>query len=372
MPQCHQANLLYGARDLRLEFVSTTPPGPGEVQIAPRATGLCGTDLHYYAAGKNGTFIVTDPLVLGHEFAGEVVAVGPDVTAVRPGARVVVEPQRPCFKCRTCRQGRNNLCALLKFTGSASSQPPVQGSLQQLYNHPADLVYPLPDSISFSQGALVEPLSVAIHAVRRSGLYGSQHVLITGAGAIGLLCAAVARSIGVSSITMIDVEASRLEFARRNGFADAIYHAPLAGGADESKADFAARLAQEAKTVQIEPPDVSFECTGVETCANVCLYSAARGGKVVIVGMGKPLQEISLGAAAVREVDIISVWRYANTFPTAIELLQSGKIKVDSLITHEIDFMNARDAFEMIESRPKDLVKCIIISAGNTTAAKEL
>lgn len=170
---------------------------------------------------------------------------------------------------------------------------------------------------------------------------------------------------------MVDVEESRLQFAQRNGFADAVLHIPLASGADESNAAFAARLAQDAKTLQTDPPDVSFECTGAETCGNICLYSAAPGGKVVIVGMGKPLHEISLGAAAVKEVDIISVWRYANTFSTAIKLLDSGKIDVGSLISHEIDLMDARDAFEMIESRPKDLIKCIITSSGNRVAAKQ-
>lgn len=365
MPEYHQAAVLYGRQDLRLETVETAAPKPGEVQIAPRATGICGTDLHYYTEGKNGIFAVKDPLILGHEAAGEVVDVGTEVTSVKMGDRVVVEPQRPCFKCTLCRRGQGNLCTQLKFGGSASSCPPVQGSLQEFYNHPAELVYPLPDSVSFTEGAIIEPLSVAIHAVNRSGLRAGQNVLITGSGAIGLLCAAVAKLCGASSIAMIDVEESRLDFAKRKGFATHIFKIPFGGEPHESKADFAARMAREASAVfTAGQPDISFECTGIETCANICLYSAAPGGKVVIVGMGKPLQEISLGAAAVREVDILAVWRYSNTFPTAIAYLQAKQLDVASLVTHQFDLKDAKTAFELIGKRPQDLIKCVITSSG--------
>lgn len=359
----HLAAVIHGARDLRLTQVPTTTPLPHEVQIRPRATGICGTDMHYYSAGRNGIFTITTPLVLGHEAAGEVVAVGSEVdpTIAKVGDRVAIEPQRPCSVCKQCRGGTYNLCPKLKFTGSASANPPVQGSLQEVYCHAAAFVHRLPDEMSWIEGAMVEPLSVAIHAVRRSGLKAGYRVLVLGAGAIGLLCASVARVSGARSITMIDIDQARLDFAKEKGMADATFKIGMKGEEGESKMDFAARMAKESlKQDGFGLVDVVFECTGVEGCVNVGIYSAAPGGKVVLVGMGSPVQNLNVGAAAVREIDLLGLWRYANTFETAIGLIASGQLNVKPVVTHTFNLDKAAEALELVVAKPADLIKCVI------------
>lgn len=363
----HTAAVLHGAQDMRIETRTTTPPKPDEVQIRIRATGICGTDMHYYQAGKNGMFLVRQPLVLGHEAAGEIVAVGRNVQHFQVGDRVAIEPQRPCKECEVCKSGRYNVCPRLLFTGSASADPPVQGSLQELYNHPAGFVHRIPDSISFEEGALLEPLSVSLHAVRRSGVSVGQSVLVLGAGAIGLLCASLARSAGASRVVIADIDQARLDFALgRNGVQRAVATASYLidpARAKDLKEDFAKQIARE--TSQIEgsgAADIVFECTGVESCCNIAINSAAAGGKVVLVGMGNPMQGLHIGAAAAREIDLLAVWRYANTFPTAIQLVESGQVPLKQLVTHTFDLRDAEKALKTVLSKPADLVKCVITS----------
>ncbi|KIW10689.1 hypothetical protein PV08_11653 [Exophiala spinifera] len=300
---------------------------------------------------------------------GDVVAMGRDVTTVKVGDRVAIEPQRPCASCRQCKQGTYNLCPDLKFSGSATADPPVQGSLQQVYNHPASFVYRLPDHVSYTEGALVEPLSVAIHSVRRSGLQAGQSVLIFGGGAIGLLCASVARVSGASTVGVIDIDQSRLNHAKSHGLADHVFKMPpLSRGEDSDNVSAkstwaAAELAEEI----LQRPGFAlaekvFECTGVELCVNVGIHCAAPAGKVVLIGMGNPLQKVDLGAAAKREIDLLGLWRYANTFETAIDLLASRRLQVKSLATHQFELDRATDAFDLVLQKPPGLVKCIITS----------
>ncbi|KAF9887855.1 hypothetical protein FE257_009515 [Aspergillus nanangensis] len=363
-----QATVLHGAHDMRLETRPTTSPGPDEVQIRIRATGICGTDMHYYHSGKNGMFEVRQPLVLGHEAAGEIRAVGRNVThEFQIGDRVAIEPQRPCKTCEICCSGAYNLCPRLKFTGSASVDPPIQGSLQELYNHPAVGVHKIPDTISFEEGALLEPLSVALHAVRRSGLTIGQSVLVLGAGAIGLLCASLARAAGASRVGIVDIDQSRLDFAMgsdasRKALATASYRIDLGKMAD-LKEGFANHIAQEIRQADgLGAADLVFECTGVESCVNIGINCTGPGGKVVLVGMGSPTQNLQIGAAAVREVDLLAVWRYANTFPTAIDLVQNGQVHLRPLITHTFELSRAETALETALAKPANLIKCVITS----------
>lgn len=359
----HLAALLYGAKDLRLQQVPTSAPLPHQVQIQPRATGICGTDMHYYAAGKNGMFVVRTPLVLGHEAVGEVIAVGKEVSNVRVGDRVAIEPQRPCGECKQCITGLYNLCSNMKFSGSASANPPVQGSLQQIYCHAADFVHKLPETVEWIEGAIIEPLAVAVHAVKRSGLEDTNSILVLGAGAIGLLCAAVARSKGINAITMVDVDSARLEFARSQRLADSVFTMPLRPNDSEDGADFCARIATEITSQNLGSLfETVYECTGVETCVNVGIHAASPRGKVVLVGMGSPTQNVRVGSAAIREIDLISVWRYANTFGTAIDLIASGQVTVKPLVTHVFQLEQAADALDVVVAKPPDLIKCVIVN----------
>ena len=360
----HKAAVLYGVKDIRIEDVETLNLKPHEVRIAPRATGICGTDLHYYQNGKNGIYTVRQPLILGHEAAGEIVEVGTAVTHLKPGDRVAVEPQLACSACDQCRLGRYNLCGSMRFNGSASASPPAQGSLQKLWTHAASLCYPLPGKVSFSEGAMVEPLSVALHSVRKAKLEAGHSVFITGAGAIGLLCARVARISGASSVLMVDVDATRLEFAKRNGIADNIYRIPMEAKNGESGAQFSLRMSNEIQEcLNILSANVAFECTGIESCLNICVGMAGQGSRVVIVGMGKPQQEVNINLALIREIEIVGVWRYANTFQPAIQLIEKGMVDVKALITHRFEMEDVASALEFALQRPADLVKCVITSA---------
>ncbi|KAF5005234.1 hypothetical protein FDECE_8292 [Fusarium decemcellulare] len=341
----HNAVVLRAAQQLAIERVETAAPGPDEVQIAPRATGICGTDQHYYQNGRNSIYEVTEPLILGHEAAGEVVAVGSQVTNIRVGDRVTLEPQQACLCCEHCLDGRYNLCSRMRFNGSASAKPPVQGSLQERLNHPARLVYKLPDGVSYEEAALIEPLSVAIHSVRKARIHAGHAVLVFGAGAVGLLCAAVAKASGAASVAMVDVDEARLEFARDQHLADVTYtRLPGGEGRTELKVDAA------------------LECTGVETCLNACIGATTAGGRVVIVGLGRPMQMLNLGLAVVREVELLGVWRYANTFPTAINMLAAGRLDLKSLVTHRFDLLDAEKGLKLVLDKPSDLIKCIITS----------
>ncbi|PLB44824.1 hypothetical protein P170DRAFT_449908 [Aspergillus steynii IBT 23096] len=362
----HLAAVLHGAHDMRIQTRKTTIPGPDEVQVRIRATGICGSDMHYYHSGKNGIFMVRQPLILGHEAAGEITAVGSNVgKEFQIGDRVVVEPQRPCRKCDICSSGSYNLCRQLKFTGSASVEPPIQGTLQELYNHPALFVHKMPDTISFEEGALLEPLSVALHAIRRSGLTVGQSVLILGAGAIGLLCASLAQAAGASRVGIVDIDQSRLDFAMaKSGSRKAI--ATASYRIDQSKMGsmkegFASHVAKEIlESEGLGAADIVLECTGVESCCNIGINCTAPGGKVVLVGMGSPTQNLQIGRAAVHEVDLLAVWRYANTFQTAINLVQNGQVHLRPLITHIFDLKNAEKALETTLAKPADLIKCVI------------
>ncbi|KAL5343029.1 chaperonin 10-like protein [Aspergillus crustosus] len=362
MSTTHLAAVLHAAQTLRLEQIKPPPLPANYVRIAPRATGLCGTDLHYYESGRNGIFSLTSPLILGHEAAGEILAVGADVTTLKPGDRVVIEPQRPCGACVRCRGGTYNLCPGMKFTGSASAVPPIQGTLQEVYQHAEGFVFKIPERVPYTEAALIEPLAVAVHAARRAGVQAGQQVLVIGAGAVGLLCAMVARVSGARRVGIVDVQEGRLEFALKQGYADYVVKTPVSGEEGEAKGEFAERAAREivGGHEMFEPVDVCFECTGVEVCVNVGIYCAAPRGKVVLVGMGAPHQALNVGVTAVREVDLVSIWRYANTFETAIELVASGKLRLGPLVTHTFPLQQAGEALELVRARPKDLIKCVV------------
>lgn len=249
-------------------------PTSDELQIRIASTGLCGSDLHYYSHFRNGDILVREPLSLGHESAGVVTAVGSSVTTFKPGDKVALEVGLPCENCDRCRQGRYNICKDMKFRSSGKSFPHFQGTLQEQINHPAKWCYKLPDDISLDVGALLEPLGVALHAFRRSQMQEGSTVIVFGAGAVGLLCAAVAKLRGAGKIIIADIDAGRLDFAVKNGFADTSYTVPMKRGKDtDENLSIAKETATEIGKVDgIGEVDVTFECTGVPSCVQAGIY----------------------------------------------------------------------------------------------------
>lgn len=371
------AAVLHGAGDLRIQQRTPQAPPPGHAQVKIMSTTLCGSDLHYFAHGRNGTFQLQHPMCLGHESSGIVTAVGPGVTAIRPGMRVAVECGIPCkdaTTCARCREGRYNLCPELRFCSSAKTHPHLDGTLQTLMNHPADLLHPLPSNLSYDQGALAEPLGVVIHAARRAALGGEGNgvrlgadVLVFGAGAVGLLACMLARAQGARNVVCVDVNEGRLQFAKSQGFVGVVFNsarsspvrqAPpsqtpaeaLAATMDRARSG-AERIVAAAGLKAGEGFDVVFECTGAETCIQTAVYATRLGGKVMLVGMGTPNVMLPLSAAACREVDLVGIFRYANTYPAALALLSSGALEgVEKMITHRFPLTESKRAFEVMKN----------------------
>ncbi|TVY83327.1 L-idonate 5-dehydrogenase [Lachnellula suecica] len=320
------ASVLHGVKDLKIERRSLTSPAPSEVQIAVQATGLCGSDLHYFNHYRNGDIIVKEPLTLGHESSGVVTEVGSAVKNLVVGDRVALEVGLPCSECELCKGGRYNICKEMKFRSSAKAFPHFQGTLQERINHPASSCHKLPSNVSLELGAILEPLGVAIHGSRRAGLKPGSTVLIFGAGAVGLLCAAMCKVSGAQQVIIADIQGDRVDFAIENKFADAKIVVPMKRPQEiEEKLAFAKEVAELVKSASsIGEVDAVFECTGVESCLQAAIYSTRPGGRIMLIGMGSPIQTLPISAAALREIDLIGVFRYANTYEEAIKLVSSG------------------------------------------------
>ncbi|KAK3390327.1 chaperonin 10-like protein [Podospora didyma] len=394
------ASVLHGPHDLRLERRTIEEPSLGELQIAVKTTGICGSDVSYYKKFANGDLCACMPLSLGHESSGTVVAIGPQVSGFSIGDRVALEVGIPCGQCGICRKGRYNLCKRMRFRSSAKSVPHFQGTLQERINHPAIWCHKLPESISFDAAALLEPLSVAIHAVNRASPTPGSTALVIGAGTVGLLTAAMARQSGCAAVTIADVDQGRVDYAISRGFAthgyvvprplhtssssSSIYNSsnsgtstPYDGGIStpgstlsfQSQLDSAKMLAADmlaltnssSSTLLIDDEDdgvdVTFECTGKEICMHTSLYATRPGGKVIMVGMGTPIQTLPMSVAHLREIDILGIFRYANTYATGIRLLCAQKRgnaggytlpSLDDMVTHRFRGLDAaKGAFEL-------------------------
>lgn len=406
------ASVLHGPKTLTLERRTIEEPTLGELQIQIKSTGICGSDVSYYKKFANGDLCACAPLSLGHESSGVVVAIGPQVTGFMIGDRVALEVGIPCGQCGICRKGRYNLCKKMKFRSSAKSVPHFQGTLQERINHPATWCHKLPDHISFDAAALLEPLSVAIHSLNRALPAPGSTALVIGAGTVGLLVAAMARQSGCTFVTIMDVDQGRVEYAVAKGFAthgyvvpkplhtsassSSIYNSgastpssldgmmtPLSSYSSISdRLDGAKAVAADVLAVarpdmaaleedEDEGVDVTFECTGKEPCMQTSLYATKPGGKVIMVGMGTPIQTVPLSAAHLREVDILGIFRYANTYKTGIRLLAGrGPMKLpslDDMVTHKFKGLaEAKRAFELAGRTVDDdgkLVLKVVIEA---------
>lgn len=328
------AAVLHEPGRLEVEQRERPTPAADEVLVAVREVGICGSDVHYYERGRIGDYVVTDPLVLGHEVAGEVVAVGEAVTDREPGDRVALEPGVPCRRCEYCKSGEYNLCPDVTFMAT----PPDDGAFAEYVAWPADFAHVLPESVSLREGALCEPLSVGIHACRRGGVGVGDSVLITGAGPIGLLAMEAARAAGATDVAVSDVVEGKLAVARDRG-------ADLAVNAAET--DVAEAVAEHAGGRGV---DVVVEASGSEAGVRTTLDAVRRGGVVVFVGLPGE-SEIPLDVTDVvdNEVDVHGSFRYANTYPTAVELLADGEVDVAGIVDFESPLAEVADAFERVQ-----------------------
>lgn len=261
--------------------------------------GICGSDVHYLVKGRIGDFVVTKPMVIGHEAAGIVAKVGKNVKHLVVGDRVAIEPGTPCRMCDHCKGGKYNLCPDMVFCAT----PPYDGNLTRYYKHPADFCYKLPDHVSMEEGALLEPLSVGVHACRRAGVGLGSQVLILGAGPIGLVTLLTAQSMGASNIMITDIAQNRLDIAKSLGAHHTLLIDPKVKEED---------LVKSVKNIMGSEPNIAIDCCGFESTSRLGILATQSGGCVVIVGMGPAESKIPLVNALSREVDIRGVFRYCN------------------------------------------------------------
>ncbi|KAF2401993.1 putative xylitol dehydrogenase XdhB [Trichodelitschia bisporula] len=323
----------------------------GEVAIAVRSTGICGSDIHFWHAGRIGPMIVEDSHILGHESAGEVLAVHPSVTSLQPSDRVAIEPNIPCFACEPCLTGRYNGCPNVAFL----STPPVPGLLRRYITHPAQWCHKLPENLSYEAGALLEPLSVALAGIKRAGLRLGDAVLVCGAGPIGLVTAMCAAAAGCAPIVMTDISEERLAFAAKTVPRARVLRVQPGQSAEE----FAGRVKE---LMDGEEPRVAMECTGVESSIAGAVQAVQFGGLVFVIGVGRDEIKIPFMRCSTREVDLRFQYRYANTWPTAIRLLANKVLDLEPLVTHRFDIEQAKEAFETSANPKSGAIKVVIQS----------
>uniref|UniRef100_A0A670KNC2 Sorbitol dehydrogenase n=1 Tax=Podarcis muralis TaxID=64176 RepID=A0A670KNC2_PODMU len=291
--------VVHKAGDLRLENRPVPEPGPNEVLLKMHSVGICGSDVHYWTHGRIGDFVVKNPIVLGHEASGTVVKVGSAVTKLKKGDRVAIEPGVPRETDEFCKIGRYNLSPSIFFCAT----PPDDGNLCRYYKHDANFCYKLPDNVTYEEGALIEPLSVGIHACRRAGVTLGSKVLICGAGPIGLVTLLIAKAMGAAQVVITDLSAPRLEKAKEIG-------ADFAVQIKSESPEEVAHLVEQALGCM---PDITVECTGAQAAIQTGIYATRSGGTLVLVGLGPEMATLPIVNAAVREVDIRGVFRYCNT-----------------------------------------------------------
>lgn len=336
----NMAAWLVAVNTLKIQPFKLPPLGPHEVRVRMKAVGICGSDVHYLKTMRCAHFVVKEPMVIGHECAGLIEEVGSEVKSLVVGDHVALEPGISCMRCKHCKGGRYNLCPDMKFFAT----PPVHGSLANQVVHPADLCFKLPDNISLEEGAMCEPLSVGIHACRRAIVGPETNVLVMGAGPIGLVTMLAARAFGSPRIIIVDVDDHRLSVAKSLGADDIVKVSPNVQDVDEEVTKI-----QNAMGADI---DVSFDCAGFSKTMSTALNATRPGGKVCLVGMGHNEMTVPLTPAAAREVDVVGIFRYKDTWPLCIHFLQTGKIDVKPLITHRFGFSQkeVEEAFEVSAS----------------------
>lgn len=332
----NMAAWLLGVNTLKIQPFKLPCLGPHDVRVRMKAVGICGSDVHYLKTMKCAHFVVKEPMVIGHECAGIIEEVGSEIKSLVPGDRVALEPGISCWRCNLCKEGRYNLCPDMKFFAT----PPVHGSLANQVVHPADLCFKLPDNVSLEEGAMCEPLSVGVHACRRANIGPETNVLVMGAGPIGLVTLLAARAFGAPRIVIVDVDEYRLAVAKDLGADEIVKVSTNLQDVDQEVV-----LIHQAMGTGV---DVTFDCAGFNKTMSTALSATRPGGKVCLVGMGHNEMTVPLTPAAAREVDVIGVFRYKNTWPLCIEFLSSGKIDVKPLITHRFGFSQkeVEEAFE--------------------------
>ncbi len=332
-----KALVIHPPHELRVEDVETGSVGPAQLRIRVGAGGICGTDLHYYHQGGFGTVRVKEPMILGHEVAGTVVEVGDAVSGITPGNRIAICPSLPCSHCYYCLEGRQNHCLNMRFYGSAMPTPHIHGAFRQEIVIDATQAHPVAEGISDGEAAMAEPLSVALHAVRRAGPMLGRRVLVTGCGPIGALIVMVARRAGAIEIVAVDIRANALSAA-------------LTAGADRAinTADDPSALAPYGANKGTF--DILFEASGSEKALRGALEALRPGAIIMQIGLGGEMT-LPVNVITAKELEMRGSFRFHEEFAHAVSFLNKRLIDVQPLITASFPFTRFSEAFALAGNR---------------------
>lgn len=320
--------------------------GVRDVRIRLHTVGICGSDVHYYTHGRIGPFVVNEPMILGHEASGTVIETGAEVTTLKAGDRVCMEPGIPDPNSKATRLGLYNIDPAVRFWAT----PPVHGILRPTCVHPEAFTFRLPDNVSFAEAAMVEPLAVGVHAATKAKVRPGDIGVVLGAGPIGLVTALAALAAGCARVYVSDLAPKKLEIAESLS--------PAITGVNVAKENLVERVKRDTEGWGA---DVVFEATGSPRAAAGVFEPLAPGGCVVMIGGQPDPISYDAGAAMVREARVENIFRYAHVFPRCVAMLSSGAIDVKPLITRTFDFNDSVRAFEIAASAPPADVKMQIV-----------
>jgi 2-desacetyl-2-hydroxyethyl bacteriochlorophyllide A dehydrogenase len=334
-----KAVVIEAPKKVAVQDVPEPRPGRGEVIVGVAAVGLCGTDLHIYAGEYDGEY----PIVPGHEIVGRIIEVGPGVDGLTPGTRVAFDPNVPCFECHFCRRQRFNHC--LNWQGIGVTR---NGGMAERVAVPARVIYRIEDDLSFDQAVFAEPLSCVVWGLQRASPALGDQVLIVGAGPIGLLMMQAVRRGGAAQVVVIDLEADRLEIAMELGADAAVLESDSRGGALRRYAPYGY--------------DLVIDATGIPAVAAGCFEHVTRGGKVLLFGVCPEDATIRFSPFDLfrRDITVYGSFAVNLTFPPALELLRSGCVRGEPLISHRFSLEWFPCALEMALSRSEPMMKVLI------------
>ena len=330
---------------MEIRDIEMPEAGAKEVLVELEYVGICGSDVHYFHDGRCGDYKVEGDFMLGHECAGTVIALGEGVEHLKVGDKVALEPGITCGQCEFCKTGRYNLCPDVQFLAT----PPVQGCYENYIAFPENMCFKLPDNISTKEGALVEPLSVGMHAANQGDVKLGDSVVILGAGCIGLVTLLACKAHGATDITVVDVIPKRLDYALKLGATRVI------NGREADAVGEVDKLTDGAGV------DKVFETAGSPITIQQTPYMVKNGGTIVLVGISAQEKiEYNFAKIMAKEARIESVFRYRNIYPQAIAAIADGIIDVSGIVTHEFDFEDIQEAFDCAINNKDDVVKSVI------------
>ncbi|UXS11643.1 L-idonate 5-dehydrogenase [Agrobacterium tumefaciens] len=336
-----KAVIIHAAKDLRIEERPDEQPGPGQVEVAIEAGGICGSDLHYYNHGGFGTVRVREPMILGHEVAGTIKALGEGVSGLAVGDRVAVSPSRPCNHCEFCLKGQQNQCLNMRFYGSAMPMPHIQGAFRQRLVAEAYQCHKVRDGVSIHEAAMAEPFAVTLHGVNRAGALTDKRVLVTGCGPIGALAIIAARAHGAREIVATDIM-------------DAVLQKALAIGADRVINVASDPDALSAYSANKGYFDVQFEASGNERAVRSGLEALKPRSTVVQLGLGGDVS-IPQNMVVAKEIEMKGTFRFHEEFGLAVDFINQRRVDLKPLLTGTFPLEEAVAAFEAAGDRSRSM-----------------